>query len=239
MNRFQIVVFSVLHVLSVLLLPLLITLLGGCLEIEKLEVPPKAECEDVEAALNSAYSFTPQSLKPGDFVHTAETQAPMANNPQKVADIVEELIGTINQNDGTFETRTLQTVILFKDGQQKSETKEAVGYAPVPFALCPSGDSVGYYGLQVYHRKAKATDYRDTCGDFANCEFDITEVKFDQLVKLSDGRQDVRRFDFIIGNNLSYIAKNLKSCMSGTVQVDGQPVPITQCSTVQNFGHVD
>lgn len=236
MTRLQILAFSVLHALGVLLLPLLITLLGGCLEIEELQTPPEANCEDVEFAMNEASTMQPNSINVNDFVHTEETVAPLANNPQIQADILEKLISVASKPGNKFEVHKLQTVITYKEGQQKEETKESVTTIPNAYTLCPPVEGVSYHGLQVFHRKMKATEYKTNCGNFANCEVEISEVKFDQVYRIN-GKQEVRKYDFIMSKDVPFLAMNLKSCVSGTIDVNGQPLPVTQCSRVKNFGN--
>jgi len=237
MTRFQIFAFSVLHAISVLLLPLLITLLGGCLETEKLQVPPEARCEDVQDALNGAISFTPSQISVNDFVHTQESVAPLSNNPQVTADVLEKLISTEDKGDGTYQINLLQTVITYQDGQAKQENKEAGERVPGVYQLCPSPQQVTYHGLRVYRRQSKVTEFKDSCGSYENCEIEITEIKFDQVFRFNDGRQDMRKYDLVLSKDVPYIARNLKSCMSGTIDVNGQPLPVTQCSVVKNFGN--
>ncbi len=236
MTRIQTVAFSILHALSVLLLPLLITLLGGCLEIEDLETPPAAACADVEFNLNEATAMQPNSLSVNDYVHTEDSVAPLTNNPQVTADVLDKVISVSSRPGNQFEVRKLKTTITYVDGQAKQETKEAVGVVPNAYVLCPSPDSVTYHGLQVFHRKMKVTDFKADCGGFPNCEIDVTQVKFDQIFE-DEGKKEVRKYDIITSKDVPYVAMQLKNCMSGTIPVNGQPLPVTLCTRVKNFGN--
>ena len=236
MTRIQIFVFSVLHALGVLLLPLLITLLGGCLDVEKLETPPEALCEDVEFQLNNASAMQPNSLNVNDFVHTEETIAPLSNNPQITADVLDKVISVTAKTGNQFEVRKLQTVITYSNGQSHQETKESIATVPNAYTLCPPPEGVTYHGLQVFHRKMKATFFKTDCGSFANCEIEVTQVKFDQVYK-NNGKQEVRKYDFTTSKDVPFVAMNLKSCISGTIDVNGQALPVTQCNRVKNFGN--
>ena len=236
MTRLQIIAFSILHALSVLLLPLFITLLGGCLEIEELQNPPEAQCEDVENEMNTATAMPANSLKVNDFVHTEESVAPLTNNPQITADVLGKIISVTAQPGNQFEIRKLQTVITYQEGQSKQETKESISNVPNAYTLCPSPETVTYHGLQVFHRKMKVTEFKSDCGGYANCEIQVTQVKFDQIYR-NNGKQEVRKYDFTTSSDVPYVALNLKSCFSVTIDVNGQPLPVTQCSRVKNFGN--
>jgi hypothetical protein len=219
-----------------LCLILLGLLWAGCLETDQLQEPPEAACEDVESALNSATAFDPSKLQVGDFVHTEATLAPLTNNPQVVNDVLQELIAVNPQGDGTYETRYLQTTTTYQNGQATTDTTEGLGGAPEGFGLCPSPSNVSYHGLQVFHRKEAVTDYAESCGSYTNCQIDITEIRVDQVVKDSDGTQGVRKYDFILSKDVPYVAKDLSTCMTGTIEVNGQQVPVSQCVIVRNFG---
>lgn len=234
-TKFQIFSFSVLHTLSVLLLPFLIFLLGGCFDPEKLQVPPPVACESVESALNTAFAGSEKKIAKDNWVQIQQTLAPLSQNLSVVGDSVQQVVD-VTQLDSkpTYEMKILDTEITYKNGQSSTVTKENKEDGPMSYQLCPAASGVSYHGLTV--TQAPMTAPTDNCAPFPNCQINTTQVKFDQLIVNPDGTQEVHGYLFLISPDVPYIGRMLKLCVTQAFDINGQKMPVAQCNTVQNFG---
>lgn len=240
MTKPQTILFSILHALSALLLPLLITLLGGCVEPEQMQVPPQVACEEVEIALNQAIKGSEKQIKEGSWVQYEDSVAPLSQSPIVVGNTISQLYNVIPRGDDPtnpdyYEMRILDTRTVYKNNQAKTETKESLLEGPAGYRLCPSGSGVTYHGLQLHNTEQNVTVYKDGCGSFPNCKIHVTTVKFDQLVTYGDGSQSAIKYQFTMSGETPYIGRILSVCVTQNVDLGGQQGPVTQCSNLKNF----
>ncbi|HEX4924367.1 MAG TPA: hypothetical protein VFV50_09780 [Bdellovibrionales bacterium] len=235
MTKFQIASFSILHAISALLLPLLIFLLGGCLEPELVNKPgPAIACQEVQTALNESVKG-PWTFQAGEFVHVQDTAAPVNQPPNVIRDLT-QLVLQVTPQSGYSVLRIEQTIV--RNGVQ--DTTEGLEGAPGEFRLCaedPADENGTYHNLKVDTIKmpvpkpsSKACDPR-----YPDCQLNATRFKFDKIIKTEDGESVPLHIVIVTSNEVPYLSRILQLCVTEPLETNGSKIPLTQCSTVQNF----
>ncbi|MGE3973891.1 MAG: hypothetical protein AB7F59_05120 [Bdellovibrionales bacterium] len=213
--------------------------LVGCIEKEKMEVPPAVACESVESTLNTAIGGSENRLAEEDWVHFEDSIAPTSQPATILADQLNKIIKLIQVGTTTppvYEIRSLETTISYKNGQQQKETREVVEQGPTTFALCPSSSAVSYHGLGAGQTKVSALQYKDSCGSFVDCKITVTHMNFDQLITFPDGTQEAAKYHLVLSAEVPYAGRFLETCVTQGYEVNGQKIPATRCKRVRNFG---
>lgn len=232
MTKFQIASFSFLHALSALLLPLLIFLLGGCLEPELVNKPgPAIPCEDIQTALNDSVKG-PWTFQAGEFTHIQDTAAPVNQPPNVIRDVT-QLVLQVTPQTGYSALRIEETKVV----NGKQDTVEGTAYAPGAFQLCAQDSPDTFHNLKVDtltmpvpKPASKACDPR-----YPNCQLNATRFKFDKILKGKDGETLPLHIVIITSNEVPYLSRILQLCVTEPLETNGSTIPLTQCSTVQNF----
>ncbi|MEQ1876526.1 MAG: hypothetical protein ABL958_07760 [Bdellovibrionia bacterium] len=232
MTRLQIVSFSILHVAATLSIPLLIFLLGGCLEPELQNKPgPAIPCPEIEKALNDSLTG-PWTFAVGEFAHIQDTAAPV-NQPPTILRDTADLVLQIAPQTGYTGLRIEHTVVK----QGVTDTSEVIDYAPSTFVMCSATSTDTFHNLTVTKTKmAVPHASQDPCDPrFPNCEMDVTHFKFDKLVEQETGERLPLHVLITTSNQVPYLSRVVQFCVTEPLETNGPRIPVTQCSTVRNF----
>jgi len=232
MTRFQIVSFSILHAAATLSIPLLIFLLGGCLEPELQNKPgPAVPCPEIEKALNDSLPG-PWTFQVGEFTHIEDTAAPV-NQPPSVMRDTADLVLQVAPQQGYTGLRIEHTVV--RNGS--TDTSEVIDYAPTTFRLCAADSADTFHNFEVTQTKVPVPHApQDPCDPrYPNCQMDVSIFKFDKLVTTAEGERLPLHVMITTSNQVPYLSRIVQFCVTEPLETNGPRIPVTQCSTVRNF----
>jgi hypothetical protein len=236
MTKMQTVLFSILHGCAALLLPLLLFLLGGCLEPDLVNKPgPEVPCAEIESALKAALPG-PWTFDVGQFVQIETTIAPTGQPPSVAGEMTQLVLSSAPSSSDPSATVLNLEVTTYQNGT--NNTSEGQITAPSVILTCP--DPSQQVGSFHNFKTADATlpapfNTNGTCDSrYKNCLINAKRFDFDLLVPSSDGTTS-SHYSITVSGEVPYLARQLEFCETRTVDANGQKIPVTQCDDVRNF----
>ena len=115
---------------------------------------------------------------------------------------------------------------------QSLQAKEVV-------AICqPSNSSsVTYHNLSVSKTQKSAptlVQNSSFCSGQPSCQLNVTDIRFDQVVKDGDGSIKIA-CEYSYATNAPFLSGQLKQCTTMAIPVDGRSVIVTECAEILNF----
>jgi hypothetical protein len=234
LTRFQIVTFSILHGAATLAIPILVFLLGGCLEPELQNKPgPAIPCPDVVKALNDSLPG-PWTFRVGEFVHVEDTAAPVNQPPSILRDTADLVLATAPLQGGYTRLTIEHTTVA----NGKTDTVEKFDAGPLPFEMCEENSPDSFHNLTVTKSKMNVPHApQEPCDTarFPNCEMDVTVLKFDKIAVQESGEKLPLHIMITTSNQVPYLSRIVQFCVTEPLATNGARIPVTQCSTVRSF----
>lgn len=95
-----------------------------------------------------------------------------------------------------------------------------------------------FFSLAKYSKKEKLPEALindNRCYNFANCEIDVNYVEYDMIGKDENG--EIKRIHYVtsFSGELPYLASNIKTCYTISLNIDGTKHPAEVCRELINF----
>jgi len=233
------VILSILHALGVLLIPVLITLMGGCIKKDfNNDLGPPVDCSKVESSINSSMSGAYSDVKVGQVVQFTDTITLLSGTQEQKQTVTEQLVGVTDQGTSQNLDVMVTTQVTTTSGAQEVSQQEGTEQVSQTQSVCdPStASTVTYYNLTTTPRQMTAPT--DNCDGIPNCQIAVTDITFDRTIQQASGQLDREHYVLTVSSDVPLLARQLYLCHSFNDPINGQGVPVTQCSIVTGYTYV-
>lgn len=252
--------FSFLHLLMTLLLPLFIFVFVGCLEKPEAKLADlgvENSPDDVEFALSKAtYGKTAYSMKVGERVDYEINIRIENEDITKVSDIAQQVTDKIedannikyvlHERTNNYANGKVDTVEReFYINLEKSAPEAIAFQSPLAYfglgTVKPMADEpirVSFHNLKVTDVTVPVPDrvaMQPNCLGLTNCELKGTNITFTKAEWYSSTTRDITRYNFTFSPEAPYLGVALNGCLNFLYKANGREYLVTQCQVLRDF----